>query len=390
MNENRIIVFTFADCMGGVSSFNRNIINFAGKRPGFSVRVILMNDEQDTRSKFRDEIIADEVIEFRYSYWNNQRQMFKKLSALIGEEKGCVVTDNAYTLNVLKQLGTPKSIVQLVHDYYYINVARDYKLTIDAWAVHSSFFRDVLYAMDVERFGDKVEYIRYGVEQAGEDFVEHEAGSPLHLLFLGRWAESKGVLLLREVDRLLRERSIAVRWTIVGSGPLEKELKQQWVDDKEVRFITAADTQEVYKILATQDILVFPSKFEGTPVAIMEAMSRGVIPVVSDLPGGTREMVTTATGFLCKSDRAGDFADAIEKLYRDPALLKAMKRSCLKASGELYDIKKAAGRYFDFFEKTALVPSEHNRQKKLTFNRLDNPLLPDKLVYWIRKRKTRN
>ncbi len=392
MNESKVIVFTFADCMGGVSSFNRNIINFSQRHPGFSIRVILMNDEQDSREKFTDTIIADEVITFHYSYWNNQRVAVKRLSDLIGTEPGCVVTDNAYTLNVLRQMGTPKSIVHLVHDYYYVNVAREYKSIIDACVVHSSFFRDILFAADIDFFEDKTQYISYGVEQAGPDFKVHRPADDdkLNLVFLGRWTRSKGVLLLKHIDRLLQAKSIEVNWTVVGSGPLENELKEQWRGDQQVRFVTAADTREVYEILASQDVLIFPSKFEGTPVAIMEAISRGVVPVVTDLPGGTREMMTTDIGFRCRPRKAEDFADAIGQLHNDRTLLSAMKEASLKRSKGSYDIKDAAGNYFAFFEKMCAGHADHKKLVKTKFSWLDNSVIPDRLVYLIRKSKARN
>ena len=66
MKEKPAIVFTFPDCMGGVSSFNRNIINYYKQERGYRTRVILLNDQEDERPRFRDEIDADEVLTFDY------------------------------------------------------------------------------------------------------------------------------------------------------------------------------------------------------------------------------------------------------------------------------------------------------------------------------------
>jgi glycosyltransferase involved in cell wall biosynthesis len=346
-----------------------------------------MQDEQDTRMKFKDEILADELILFKHSYFENQRFVFQRLADAIGNEKGCVVTDNALTLNVLRQMGTSKSIVYLIHDFYYINVAQEYRHEIDACVVHSSFFKDVLLAADVEVFQDKSYYIPYGVELTGNDFVKPVPGNVLRLVFLGRWVKSKGILLLKEIDKQLQQRNIPVQWSILGSGPLEKELKAQWQNDKHAQFVTAKNTNEVYQVLTQQDVLIFPSRFEGTPVAIMEAMSRGVVPVVADLPGGTRDMVTDNVGFRCQQEKVEEFANAVEQLHNNRSLLQQMQQAGLQKIRITYDIKKAAGNYFEFFEKALSFPADHKGLQKKQFSKLDNPLIPSCLVYRIRKIK---
>jgi glycosyltransferase involved in cell wall biosynthesis len=389
MDDKKVIVFVFPGCMGGVSSFNRNIINFSEKNPGFSIRVILLNPEEDSKKRFEDAILADQIIDFRYSIMSNQRNVYKRLSRHLGDENGCIVTDNWLTLDVIRQLGTPKSVVHLIHDYYYIDLVHQFKADIDACITHASFFRDVLLAADIDTYQNKAYYIPYGVEQPGKDFMRLRHEGSLRLTFLGRWVEYKGVLLLNEIDAILQKRNIPVEWTIMGAGPLDKELKAKWNDNKHVQFITAEKTEEIYRILSRQDILVFPSKLEGTPVAIMEAMSRGAVPVATDLPGGTRDMVTDGMGFRCQAGNIVEFADAIERLHRDRGLLHAMQTACLQKSAASYDIKRAANEYFRFFENMTKKEPRHANSRKLQLNILDSPLLPDRLVYMIRKMRSK-
>jgi glycosyltransferase involved in cell wall biosynthesis len=383
----KVIVFTFAGCMGGVSSFNRNIINFAPRDPDLFIRVILLHDEQDTRRKFTDPIAADEVLEFHYSYLESRRAVFNRLCKLLGDEQGWIVTDNSLTLHAIRQCGTPKNVIHLVHDYYYIGVALDFAREIDACIAHSSFFKDILLAADIDIFQDKAHYIPYGVAQETPGFEKRDPGDRLRLVFSGRWEESKGVLLLKEIDGLLRTQGIGADWTILGSGSLGDRLKTQWAGSDNARFVTAKTTEEVYEILKDQDILVFPSKFEGTPVAIMEAMSRGVVPVTSDLPGGTRDMVTAETGFRCPPTSAADFANVIARLHSDRQLLKKLRDACLQLSLSHYDIKRAAADYFGFFKR---VEGPGHPAGISGLKGLDNSFLPNALVYRFRKLKKRS
>jgi glycosyltransferase involved in cell wall biosynthesis len=120
----------------------------------------------------------------------------------------------------------------------------------------------------------------------------------LNLVFLGRLEESKGVLNLISIQKQLHSKNINAHWTIIGKGSLKTELINQW-KDFEVDFFEPSTTNEVYNILAKQDVFIFPTTFEGTPVAIIEAMACGVVTIVNDLPGGIRDIVTAQTGFRC-------------------------------------------------------------------------------------------
>ena len=107
---------------------------------------------------------------------------------------------------------------------------------------------------------------------------------PLRLIFVGRLDEAKGVGLLPEIDRRLRLAGVAITWTIVGTGPAGPALHAAWHED--------ADTSAGWRrrppatcsrLCASHDVFVLPSHAEGLSVATVEAMSAGLVPVVSDL-----------------------------------------------------------------------------------------------------------
>src|SRR6185437_7261936 len=123
MQPKPVFVFVFPDCMGGVSSFNRNLVNFTSFRPICHIRVILLHDKDAHRDPFTDEVKADEVIRFEFSPRENQYYTCARLNRLLGEEKGCVIADNSMVLNTVGLFGSAKRVVYLVHDYFYINWA---------------------------------------------------------------------------------------------------------------------------------------------------------------------------------------------------------------------------------------------------------------------------
>lgn len=378
------MVFIFPNCMGGVASFNRNLINYTTFNSRCKIRVILLEPEGDTRPKFTDKIEADEVVHFSYSPLGKQYDIYKRLKNCVGENQGCIITDTALVLNMAALFNPVQKVVYLVHDYFYVSDALRYQHVIDVAIAHSSFFCDVLVSANADYQG-KVKYIPYGVELP-ERAVHKTPAEALKLVFLGRLVEEKGVKLLKEIDDLLVEMKIAAAWTIVGKGSLLDDLKTSWSRNANVQFIQAADTASVYSILEQQDILVFPSWFEGTPVSIMEAISRGTVPVVSNLPGGTRDMVTADVGVLCTVKDARSYADAIARFHKDRDLLSKMQTACLNSGVQRFDIKKAADGYFSFFwELASQSPQAKQATHIVQLSRLDKSVLPGWAVYNFRK-----
>ena len=371
--------------MGGVSSFNRNLINHTSLQDQCRVRVVLLKAEEDNRTPFTDEMRAEQVIRFTYSSMENQFHVLRRLHAYIGDEPGCIITDNAVVLNAVQLAGKKKHVVYLVHDYFYVNWALQYSNIIDAAIAHAAFFRDILLAAAVKEYQQKAFYIPYGVDLPAGNWVKPIAGEKLKLIFLGRLVEEKGVLLLKQIQDLIRAEGVQVQWTIMGMGPLLDDLKLQWKDSDAVQFVQARDGNEVYRLLEVHDVLVFPSQFEGTPVSIMEALSRGVVPVVSDLPGGTRDMVTPEAGYRCVTSDPAAYARAVVELSTNRQHLRKMQEHGLRAAREKYNIDQAADAYFAFLLEQAAKPVSQKNGVKVRLSRLDNPLLPNSFVRALRK-----
>jgi glycosyltransferase involved in cell wall biosynthesis len=148
-------------------------------------------------------------------------------------------------------------------------------------------------------------------------------------LFAGRLMAQKGVdVLIRALD-LLQHIRPALRTLIVGDGPLRDELEETAhafrLDDK-LKFTGHRD--DVPRLLAAADLLVLPSRYEGLPNVVLEAMAYGK-PVVATAAPGTTEVVSDGvTGRLAPVDDANALALALRTLVDDPA-----ERARLGAAG---------------------------------------------------------
>jgi glycosyltransferase involved in cell wall biosynthesis len=210
----------------------------------------------------------------------------------------------------------------------------------------------------------------------------------LRLLFLGRHDVNKGVFDLYVIHQLLKQRNIPVDWLVLGKGPETEKLKQQWEGEQVVQFFTPDTQEEVIKLASERDVFVFPTKFEGFPVALIETMSVGCVPVVSDLPGGIREIVMQGkTGFRCSMDDNEQFADSIAHLHFNRNELEAMSKDARDAVYGSYNAEVQSPRYQELFSQVAAdarSPLHHKVKGKLG-SRLDQPWLPNSIVKYLRK-----
>lgn len=144
-------------------------------------------------------------------------------------------------------------------------------------------------------------------------------GTPL-VLWVGRLDPIKGLDVLLDAVTIARHQH-AVQLAIVGDGPLAGEL------GRAIRAGGLGDVvhllgarHDVPRLLRTADVFCFPSRTEGLPNALIEAMAAG-LPVVTTNAPGCRDLVEHGrTGWLVPVDDARAAGAALVRLLRDPAL----------------------------------------------------------------------
>jgi glycosyltransferase involved in cell wall biosynthesis/protein-tyrosine-phosphatase len=134
----------------------------------------------------------------------------------------------------------------------------------------------------------------------------------------GRLSAVKGHDTFLRAARLILEREPNARFVIAGGGPLEDDLAalaSQLEVAHACRFL--GPRADVYDLMSAMDIFVLPSRNEGMPMAILEAMALGT-PVVASAVGGLPEVVRDrVTGVLVPPGDERALADACLELARD-------------------------------------------------------------------------
>jgi glycosyltransferase involved in cell wall biosynthesis len=168
-------------------------------------------------------------------------------------------------------------------------------------------------------------------------------GEPLRLLYAGRFEESqKRVSRLPELFRALMARGIPFTASLAGDGPnrpaIEAQLAALSPDvTSRVTLPGAIPRDAMDGLFRAHDVLLLVSAFEGTPLALLEAMAAGLCPVLMDLPGGLPELLDHGRNacLVAQGDIEG-MAETLATLDRDRtrlASLKAAARATLEARG---------------------------------------------------------
>lgn len=149
---------------------------------------------------------------------------------------------------------------------------------------------------------------------------------PQTLLFLGRLEEEKGVFVLIEALALLAGRYPALRAVVAGEGnmdALRAAATAAGVPERlELPGWVAGEAKA--RLLARAGLFVLPSRFEGLPMALLEAQAAG-LPVVATRVGGIPQVVTDGVnGLLADPDDVASLVEALVPLLADVELARRM------------------------------------------------------------------
>lgn len=150
----------------------------------------------------------------------------------------------------------------------------------------------------------------------------------LRILFVGRFAFNKGIDVLMSVaERLVAEgHGGRLRFELAGSGPLLEHFKSKGLPSN-VQLLGRVDDDELFALYTQCDVFLLPTRFEGMPTVVLEAMARSMPIIVSDV-GATAELVGQDNGWLLPP---GD-ADALYRALIEFMDLSPAERDALGAS----------------------------------------------------------
>ena len=260
----------------------------------------------------------------------------------------------------------------------------NYAPFLDATAAVSQYSCDVL-ATYPQLKGKPIYYQPYGIPITAQAARPSPVpGQPIRITYVGRLVrEQKRVHVFPQIFRTLVNSRRPFVWRIAGEGSklawLQKKLRTS-LPEQQVIFEGQVPYNRIPELMLNSDVLLLPSEYEGLPLVLLEAMAQGVVPVVSDLPSGIREIVNAETGILINPEDVDGYGKAILQLDSDREDLAKKSLAASRAAKNGFSCEAMADRWLQMFGELPSAPAQWPVSQKVEYSimmrRLGMPFLP--------------
>ncbi|MCG8311142.1 MAG: glycosyltransferase family 4 protein [Cytophagales bacterium] len=166
----------------------------------------------------------------------------------------------------------------------------------------------------------------------------------------GRLDFQKGFDLLIRVASIARDQDRNWQFIIAGEGKLKQELIRATVEKSvsdRVHFIGFSD--KVSSLLKSSDAFVLPSRYEGMPNALLEAMANKKASVATSVNGAPELVEDGISGFLVESENTEQIFERLNRILTDDDLRFSMERGALERVKNHFTTEKMVQRLEDLF-----------------------------------------
>ncbi|HEY5794154.1 MAG TPA: glycosyltransferase family 4 protein [Bosea sp. (in: a-proteobacteria)] len=240
---------------------------------------------------------------------------------------------------------------------------------------HAAKLRRCAFAVCISDFGRRVLVKNVDPADAGKIHVvrcgyalpDEHGIAPLpgrnHIVCVARLSPEKGHDVLIAALLILKQRGFPFSCTLVGGGPLDREIREQIEQaglSGAVTMVGIRAPREVRAHIAQADLAVLASHGEGIPIALMEAFAQKR-PVAATTVGGIPELVIDGVnGRLVEPGSAPALADAIQSILSDYREAERMGEAGSRDVGQLHDPDASAEQMHRLFtQQPARAPKQH-------------------------------
>ena len=196
---------------------------------------------------------------------------------------------------------------------------------------------------------EKIEYIPNPIPN--EFFTESKKGK--NILFLGRIAPVKD---LETAIKAIKKSS----YKLIIIGPAEQEYKEKIIElinqlnlQSRIVFKPAVyDLKEKIRLIDSHEIFILPSKREGLPVSLIEAMARGKLVLSSKTQGGEELIENGKNGFLFEIGNHNHLAEILNKVQKMPEKEKSRIKKEVRETAENFKLSNIIKKYNQLLNNT--------------------------------------
>ncbi len=181
--------------------------------------------------------------------------------------------------------------------------------------------------------------------------TDYQISENVRILHVGRMTDVKNQDLLIRAIKVLTDRGYSnISLDLYGAGEKEleyKELAEALSVSDFVNFKGLSDN--IYPIMAKADIFVLPSKYEGMPMTLIEAMGTA-LPIIASRVGGVPDMIEDEKDGILIDANLDGLVNALEQLVEDQSLrIKYGKNAYMKS--KLFSSETMVKNYISLYER---------------------------------------
>ena len=209
----------------------------------------------------------------------------------------------------------------------------------------SQFIHDNLMSLN-PTFADRSAVIHYGIEDAGDVISpKRQSSEKLKVVYTGRIVqEQKRIMDFVDVVDRLASHSDRFEFSFVGDGDEMDAFRERMtphVNSGMVKILGRAKPSQIPGLLRQAHVFALTSEFEGLPLSLLESLSAGLVPVVTEIKSGITEILShEENSMLSPVGDADAMAANFSKLANDPDMFERLSNASRQT---LHDKKLTAG-----------------------------------------------
>lgn len=214
---------------------------------------------------------------------------------------------NPHGLEPFQAIGFKNKLIAIPFKLIFKRIFDKAKIVISSGGILTEISNKII------RENAKVQVIPNGVNLSNKDFDRSFNNKITRVLFFARFASNKGIdILFSAINELEKNNQLQnFEFTLAGKGPLYEHYlhlnKKNNV--KLIGFVKDEDVETLYE---QNDLFVLPTLFEGMPTVVLEAMSKKM-PVIVTNVGATSSMVNNENGFLIERNSVSQLVETLLK-----------------------------------------------------------------------------
>lgn len=189
-----------------------------------------------------------------------------------------------------------------------------------------------------------IHFIPYGVDCPEVYPDTHQTRTAIRLLYAGRLvSRQKRVFDFVDMVKSLERRQVEYQFDLIGTGPDVRALENSLnAVSARIRVLPPKSHPEMLRVYNRYDVFVMVSATEGTSIAMLEAMSQGVVPVVTEVSGSEDVVEHGVNGLLTPVGQPEKVAEHIASVAMDRTKLRTLSSASWSTIARSYRFDRQA------------------------------------------------